>query len=65
MSALFDRLTQLFDEGHGVELPGLLNQGQFAPAEIRPAAVLIAAGPLAFWLIVREVTAASPTDARS
>jgi 8-oxo-dGTP pyrophosphatase MutT (NUDIX family) len=42
MSALFDRLTQLFDEGHGVELPGLLNQGQFAPAEIRPAAVLIA-----------------------
>ena len=42
MSALFDRLSRLFDEGHGVELPGLLNQGQFAPAEIRPAAVLIA-----------------------
>ena len=42
MSALFDRLTRLFDEGHGVELPGLLNQGQFAPPEIRPAAVLIA-----------------------
>lgn len=42
MSALFDRLQRLFDEGHGVELPGLLNQGQFAPAEIRPAAVLIA-----------------------
>ncbi len=42
MSALFDRLQQLFDEGHGVELPGLLNQGQFAPPEIRPAAVLIA-----------------------
>ena len=42
MSALFDRLRQLFDEGHGVELPGLLNQGQFAPPEIRPAAVLIA-----------------------
>jgi 8-oxo-dGTP pyrophosphatase MutT (NUDIX family) len=42
MSALFDRLQRLFDEGHGVELPGLLNQGQFAPPEIRPAAVLIA-----------------------
>ena len=42
MSALFDRLSRLFDEGHGVELPGLLNQGQFAPPEIRPAAVLIA-----------------------
>ena len=42
MSALFDRLKDLFDEGHGVELPGLLNQGQFAPAVIRPAAVLIA-----------------------
>jgi len=42
MSALLDRLQRLFDEGHGVELPGLLNQGQFAPPEIRPAAVLIA-----------------------
>ena len=42
MSALFDRLTRLFDEGHGVELPGLRNDGQFAPPEIRPAAVLIA-----------------------
>ncbi|HEY6814882.1 MAG TPA: CoA pyrophosphatase [Croceibacterium sp.] len=42
MSALFDRLQRLFDEGHGVELAGLLNQGQFAPPEIRPAAVLIA-----------------------
>ena len=42
MTALFDRLQRLFDEGHGVELPGLLNQGQFAPPEIRPAAVLIA-----------------------
>ncbi len=42
MSALFDRLQRLFDEGHGVELPGLLNQGQFAPPVIRPAAVLIA-----------------------
>lgn len=42
MSALFDRLKRLFDEGHGVELPGLLNQGQFAPPEIRPAAVLMA-----------------------
>jgi len=42
MSALFDRLQRLFDEGHGIELPGLLNQGQFAPPVIRPAAVLIA-----------------------
>jgi 8-oxo-dGTP pyrophosphatase MutT (NUDIX family) len=42
MNELFDRLKLLFDEGHGVELPGLLNQGQFAPPEIRPAAVLIA-----------------------
>ena len=42
MSALFDRLRTLFDEGHGVEVPGLLNQGQFAPPVIRPAAVLIA-----------------------
>jgi 8-oxo-dGTP pyrophosphatase MutT (NUDIX family) len=42
MSALFDRLRHLFDEGHGVELPGLLNQDQFAPPVIRPAAVLIA-----------------------
>lgn len=42
MSELFDRLKRLFDEGHRVELPGLLNQGQFAPPEIRPAAVLIA-----------------------
>ncbi len=42
MSALFDRLRKLFDEGHGVELPGLRNDGQFAPPVIRPAAVLIA-----------------------
>ena len=42
MSALFDRLQLLFDEGHGVELPGLRNDGQFAPSVIRPAAVLIA-----------------------
>ena len=42
MSDLFDRLTRLFDEGHGVELPGLRNDAAFAPPEIRPAAVLIA-----------------------
>lgn len=42
MSALFERLKLLFDEGHGVELPGLRNDGQFAPPEIRPAAVLVA-----------------------
>lgn len=42
MSALFDRLQRLFDEGHGVELPDLRNDARFAPAIIRPAAVLIA-----------------------
>ncbi|MEO6387563.1 MAG: CoA pyrophosphatase [Croceibacterium sp.] len=42
MSALFDRLSRLFDEGHGLELPGLRNDAEFAPTEIRPAAVLIA-----------------------
>jgi len=42
MSALFDRLRLLFDEGHGVELPGLRNDADLAPSEIRPAAVLIA-----------------------
>jgi len=42
MSELFDRLTRLFDEGHGVELPDLRTDAGFAPAEIRPAAVLIA-----------------------
>ena len=42
MSALFDRLTRLFDEGHGVELPDLRSDAHFAPSEIRPAAVLIA-----------------------
>jgi len=42
MSALFDRLQRLFDEGHGIELPGLRNEGQFAPPVVRPAAVLIA-----------------------
>ena len=42
MSDLFDRLTRLFDEGHGVELPDLRSDAGFAPSEIRPAAVLIA-----------------------
>lgn len=42
MSALFDRLQRLFDEGHGVELPDLRNDARFAPPVIRPAAVLIA-----------------------
>ena len=42
MSALFDRLKRLFDEGHGVELSGLHTDARFAPPEIRPAAVLIA-----------------------
>ncbi|WP_347304145.1 CoA pyrophosphatase [Croceibacterium sp. TMG7-5b_MA50] len=39
---LFDRLTALFDEGHGLTLPGLASDADLAPAELRPAAVLIA-----------------------
>ena len=42
MSDLLDRLTRLFDEGHGIELPDLRSDAGFAPPEIRPAAVLIA-----------------------
>jgi 8-oxo-dGTP pyrophosphatase MutT (NUDIX family) len=44
MSALFDHLKRLFDEGHGTELPGLRTDAMFTrPGEaIRPAAVLIA-----------------------
>ncbi len=42
MSALFDRLQRLFDEGHGVELAGLRDDAGFAPPTVRPAAVLIA-----------------------
>jgi 8-oxo-dGTP pyrophosphatase MutT (NUDIX family) len=42
MSLLFDRLQRLFDEGHGVELPGLRSDVDVAPRLIRPAAVLIA-----------------------
>jgi 8-oxo-dGTP pyrophosphatase MutT (NUDIX family) len=42
MSALFDRLSRLFDEGHGVALPDLRSDAEFAPPETRPAAVLIA-----------------------
>jgi 8-oxo-dGTP pyrophosphatase MutT (NUDIX family) len=41
-SALFERLSRLFHEGHGVELPGLRSDAHFAPPEVRPAAVLIA-----------------------
>lgn len=43
MTALFDRLKVIFDEGHGVELPGLRTDAAFAPpGEVRPAAVMIA-----------------------
>ena len=41
MSQLFARLQRLFDEGHGVELPDLLNDQRFADPDPRPAAVLI------------------------
>lgn len=43
MSALFDTLKRLFEQGHGGELPGLRTDAMFAPpGEVRPAAVLIA-----------------------
>ena len=42
MSDLVTRLQTIFDEGHGVELPGLLTDRAFADANSRPAAVLIA-----------------------
>jgi 8-oxo-dGTP pyrophosphatase MutT (NUDIX family) len=42
MSALFERLVRLFDEGHGVHLDDLRDDARFAPVDIRPAAVLIA-----------------------
>lgn len=42
MSELFDRLSRLFDEGHGVDLPDLRSDAGFAPPEVRSAAVLIA-----------------------
>jgi 8-oxo-dGTP pyrophosphatase MutT (NUDIX family) len=42
MSALFDRLSRLFEEGHGTPLPDLRSDAGFAPAEVRAAAVLIA-----------------------
>lgn len=42
MSPLFDRLKIIFDEGHGVQLPGLRTDAAFAPpGEVRPAAVMI------------------------
>jgi 8-oxo-dGTP pyrophosphatase MutT (NUDIX family) len=41
VSTLFDRLKRIFDEGHGVEVPGLRDDARFAPPEVRPAAVLI------------------------
>jgi 8-oxo-dGTP pyrophosphatase MutT (NUDIX family) len=43
MSALFDHLQHLFDQGHGTELPGLRTDAMFAPpGDVRAAAVLIA-----------------------
>jgi 8-oxo-dGTP pyrophosphatase MutT (NUDIX family) len=42
MSALLERLTRIFDEGHGTTLPGLKTDAAFAPpGEVRPAAVMI------------------------
>ena len=42
MSALFDKLQRIFEEGHGTELPGLRTDAAFAPpGEVRPAAVLV------------------------
>ena len=42
MSALFDRLQRVFDDGHGIELPDLLTDARFIETEPRPAAVLVA-----------------------
>jgi len=42
VSALFERLKRLFDEGHCAPLPDLHDDARFAPPELRPAAVLIA-----------------------
>ncbi|MXP25877.1 CoA pyrophosphatase [Altererythrobacter indicus] len=41
MTDLLNRLQRLFDEGHGVELPDLRSDRQFAPERLRSAAVLI------------------------
>ncbi len=41
VSELVTRLQTIFDEGHGVELPGLLTDREFADRDPRPAAVLI------------------------
>jgi len=42
MSALLERLTRIFDEGHGLELPGLRTDAAFAPpGDVRPAAVMV------------------------
>ncbi len=42
MSALFDSLKRIFDEGHGTQLPGLRTDAAFAPpGKVRPAAVMI------------------------
>ena len=42
MSALFDRLERLFHAGSHVGSIGLRDDSDFAPPELRPAAVLIA-----------------------
>ena len=42
MSALFDRLSRLFEESHHVGARGLRDDSAFAPAVLREAAVLIA-----------------------
>lgn len=42
MSALFDRLSELFHASHHVGARGLRDDIEFAPPELRPAAVLIA-----------------------
>ena len=42
MSALFDRLSELFHAGHHVGSIGLRDDADFAPPKPRAAAVLIA-----------------------
>ncbi len=43
MSALFDRLSALFDEGHARDIPDLMSDGQFAEGDRQTAAAVLIA----------------------
>ena len=65
MSAIFDRLTRLFEDGHTRDLDDLLTDSRFADADrTADAAVLIAAEALAA-LSVRPVGAESESQSQS